>query len=270
MKYGKYSINITLDDDHVSVSCEGGTPHVNVLNNAWLWTLGAIVFPDENHIKITDDREHRQDHQKCMSFESGPEIENILGFENIIVIRDCLLDPAAGTKIVLYKDYNKLNGSDSFGILFEKPYDGKGNYTSVRYGAFGFSCFEEAVDEFSHRINHYLNHYFKHNIFDINEKEKNIEMLKTMISTNLHLACENQMFPDRRHIFEHAGRLRNSLSSIIPVTEEGWQRVIMDIEKYADYLIDTGKTNFPSKNPVSEKVSKMKSERGSSASGVTL
>ena len=63
----KMPIDVVVEDDRIAVRCCNGEWLVGGIDNRWLWVLGAIAFPDEHTISITDVRKNREDHQKDMS-----------------------------------------------------------------------------------------------------------------------------------------------------------------------------------------------------------
>ena len=77
--------------------------------------------------------------------------QKILGYEDIQVIRE--FDEEPERKIALY-DSGK-NERCRFGVLFENPYEGK-CFTRERSGAYVYETLDEAIGQFSKRINYFL------------------------------------------------------------------------------------------------------------------
>ena len=67
MEEKKIPIKVIIDDGVVAVSCAGGEYICNKIDNAWLWVLGAIAFPNESELKIVDRRTRLEDHQVNMT-----------------------------------------------------------------------------------------------------------------------------------------------------------------------------------------------------------
>jgi len=78
--------------------------------------------------------------------------EKILGYEDIQIVKTFELSP--GRKILLYEDTTAP--IYRFGMLFENPYTGRGDYSVERGGAFVYKSMDEAISEFVARIEHYL------------------------------------------------------------------------------------------------------------------
>lgn len=67
MEETKIPVKVIIEDGQVAVRCCGGMWNVGDLDDRWLWVLGAIAFPEEHTIQISDRRKNRQEHQKDMS-----------------------------------------------------------------------------------------------------------------------------------------------------------------------------------------------------------
>ena len=63
----KLPVEVVIEDNMIAVRCAGGQWLKGALDNRWLWVLGAIAFPEEHKLKISDLRTNREDHQKDMS-----------------------------------------------------------------------------------------------------------------------------------------------------------------------------------------------------------
>lgn len=70
-KERKTPIEVWIEDGEIAVRCDHGEWHIGDIDNRWLWVLSAVAFPEEHTIKITDNRKHRQDHQKDMTTGEG-------------------------------------------------------------------------------------------------------------------------------------------------------------------------------------------------------
>ena len=81
----------------------------------------------------------------------------ILGYENVTILKE--FKQKAGHRILLFKDES---AGLRYGILFEEPYEGTGNFEFERGGCFSFRTINEAIDAFTDRINHYLKHTIAH------------------------------------------------------------------------------------------------------------
>lgn len=76
MENNKIPIEVVLDDNRaggvVAVRCSGGMWQVGEADNRWLWVLGAIAFPEEYSVRISDQRRYREDHQPDMTTNHIP------------------------------------------------------------------------------------------------------------------------------------------------------------------------------------------------------
>ena len=64
----------------------------------------------------------------------------------------------------------------------------------------------------------------------------NTEIMKSMISTNLHLTAETRTMT-HNEITGIAAALRKALHTLYPVTDKEWEEVLLDIARYADCLL---------------------------------
>ena len=63
----------------------------------------------------------------------------------------------------------------------------------------------------------------------------NIEIMKAIISTGLHIEYENRG-GTHKVITDYAINIRDALSKLYPLTENQWDEVLRDIASYADCL----------------------------------